>query len=225
MVLSEWTRLSLESGGAIDKYYFEHVYDTVIDMFDIFNGTFWLQWRTQITYQLVKLFFALTAAPFFLFTIGPLAKIFAHADPTAWTRGGRCVQPQPTGLAAYLSFLKNDVLNSSTFAAEFQDRFSQREVKQLTRAVVEGERLLASAWARPARFTRDTIKEKLRIDAILAKIVTKEKASPALYQKCFPDRMIVDDYIAAQEAEELRAKEMESKKVARGRKATASGSK
>ncbi len=49
--------------------------------------------------------------PFFVFTIGPLAKIFAHTDPTAWTRQGRCVAPDPNGLSSYLDWLKDDILN------------------------------------------------------------------------------------------------------------------
>ena len=77
-------------------------------------------WRTQITFQLIKLLFALTAVPFFIFTIGPFSKIFAHTDPTAWTRTGRCVRPDPNGLSAYLDWLKRDVLQNKTCAEELE---------------------------------------------------------------------------------------------------------
>lgn len=186
--------------------YFSMCFATSLSMLDIFTAEFWIRWRTQITFQLIKLFFALTAAPFFLFTIGPLAKLFAHADPTAWTRGGRCVRPDPNGLSAYLDWLKNDVLKNQRFADELNEHFPAREVKRLTRAVVEGERKLANAWSRPSHFTRVTTAEKIRIDEMLAKIVTEEKASAALYKQCFPDKVLQAQYKADQEAEELMTK-------------------
>ena len=75
----------------------------MVNMVHIFHPTFWTDWRTQITFQLIKLLFALTAVPFFIFTIGPTAKIFSHTDPTAWTRDGRCVKP---GTCQLLSILR-----------------------------------------------------------------------------------------------------------------------
>jgi len=205
MTLSEWTRLALESG--MGDNFIEHAFYTIIGMFTIFSGDFWREWRTQITFQIVKLLFALTAAPFFIFTIGPLAKIFAHADPTAWTSHGRCVKPDTNGLAAYLAFVKSDVLGNRRFADELNQRFPQRDIQRLKRAVVEGEQKLQAAWSRPAVFTRLTIREKQRIDKLLGEIVTKERASAELYKTCFPDKVIVDLYVAGLEAEEQRMKE------------------
>ena len=185
----------------------------------VFSGDFWVSWRTQITFQIVKLTFALTAAPFFIFTIGPLAKLFAHADATAWTRNGRCVVPDTNGLGAYLDWLKNDILKPRLFADEFRDRFPAREVKQLNRAVVEGERLLVSAWNRPSSAIRVTRAEKIRIDTLLAKIVTKEKASAALFAACFPDKVLVHEYIEEEEAKAKAKAEADAAKKAKAIKA------
>ena len=81
-------------------------------MMNVFSGSFWYDWHTQITFQLIKVLFSLTAVPFFIFTIGPLAKLFAHTDPTAYTRDGRITVPDPNGLSSYLRWIKEDVLNS-----------------------------------------------------------------------------------------------------------------
>ena len=118
------------------------------------NSDFWTAWRTQITFQVIKLLFALSAAPFFIFTIGPLSKLFTHTDPTAWTRSGQIVPPDPTGLEAYLRWISNDVLQSKAWADELHDRFPERDIKRLRRAVVDGEKCLKEAWWRPSSARR-----------------------------------------------------------------------
>ena len=70
---------------------------------------------------MVKLVFSLSSAPFFLFNVGPLAKLFAHTDETAYTRSGQIVTIDPTGLSAYLAWLKSDILSPRGFATELRD--------------------------------------------------------------------------------------------------------
>jgi len=216
MVESEWTRESLESGGELDKHFVTHVVGVMVNMVHIFHPTFWTDWRTQITFQLIKLLFALTAVPFFIFTIGPTAKIFSHTDPTAWTRDGRCVKPDPNGLSAYVDWLKTDVLLPGTVhQAEIEQRFPQRDLKRLNRAVVAGEQLASSAWSKPGSAVRVTQKEKRRIDKMLSEIVTKEKASDALYKACFPDQVLVDEYVDNVAEAKRKEKEAEEEKKRR----------
>ena len=74
----------------------------------------------QVSFEVVKLVFALSAAPFFCFTLGPVGKIFSHADPTAYTRSGRLAQTDTTGLSAYLVWLKADVLESERWRQELE---------------------------------------------------------------------------------------------------------
>ena len=47
--------------------------------------TNWDSWQCQITYGVMKVFFALSSAPFFLFTIGGLNKLFTHTEACAYT--------------------------------------------------------------------------------------------------------------------------------------------
>ena len=102
----------------------------------------------------------------------------------------------PNGLSAYVDWLKTDVLLPGTVhQAEIEQRFPQRDLKRLNRAVVAGEQLASSAWSKPGSAVRVTQKEKRRIDKMLSEIVTKEKASDALYKACFPDQVLVDEYV------------------------------
>ena len=82
-------------------------------------------------------------------------------------------------------------------------------MKRLNRAVIEGELCLEKAWNRPSSATRVTRAKKLKIDELLSSIITREKASDALYRQCFPDRVLIAEYIEEQEEAEERAKEAE----------------
>ena len=48
-------------------------------MLGFVTGGLWHTWQCEVTFQMVKLFFSLTAFPFFLFTIGPL-KVREHKE-------------------------------------------------------------------------------------------------------------------------------------------------
>merc|ERR1712216_659099 len=50
--------------------------------------TGWDTWQCQITFAVVKVFFMLSSAPFFIFTIGGLNKLFTHTEASAYTRDG-----------------------------------------------------------------------------------------------------------------------------------------
>ena len=57
----------------------------------------------------------------------------------------------PTGLSAYLRWIREDVLApNSAHAEELETRFSQKEVLNLRRAVKSAERTLKEAWRKPA---------------------------------------------------------------------------
>jgi len=199
MLKAEWTReamAAMERGEDLYRHSLYHFWLVMVDMTMIFSGDFWTRWRTQITYQVIKLLFALSTFPFFIFILGPFGKLFAHTDATAYTRNGRMVLPDANGLSAYLQWLKEDILGTHRWAMELETRFPARDLKRLRKAVTDGEVFLEKAWQRPARALAVTRKKKLEIDALLAEIVTKEKASAALYQKCFPDKVLVDEYVA-----------------------------
>jgi len=227
MLDAEWTKESLlaaQEGRDLDRHPLWHVSLMLYDMTGIFYGDFWTSWRTQITFQLMKVLFSLSAFPFFFFTIGPLAKLFAHADPTAYTRSGRLATPDAAGLSAYLRWLKNDVLGTKKYREELELNFPEREIKRLYRQVTEADQVLENAWKKPSSAVRLQRKAKLDLDKLLASIVTKEKASRKLFIKCFPDQFLVDAYIdklaAHKEAE--RAKEERSKQHAKELKKAAS---
>ena len=74
-----------------------HTLLLISDMMSIFSDSFWDDWHTQISFQIVKVIFSLSAVPFFLFTIGPLAKLFSHTDATAYMPDGRLTLPDPNG--------------------------------------------------------------------------------------------------------------------------------
>lgn len=143
---------------------------------------------------MVKLVFSLSSAPFFLFNVGPLAKLFAHTDETAYTRSGQIVTFDPTGLSAYLAWLKSDILSPRGFATELRDTLSIQDRLRLTAALRDAERHLERAWLRPATALRATRRKKAELEAVLATIVTEEGASAELFKACFPDRVLIQKY-------------------------------
>ena len=62
--------------------------------------------------------------------------------------------------------------------------------------MAEGEEVLASAWSRPGTAKRVMMRKKKEIDKLLNQIITVDKASPALYHRCFPDHILVAQYEA-----------------------------
>jgi len=194
-------------------------------MMNVFSGSFWYDWHTQITFQLIKVLFSLSAVPFFIFTIGPLAKLFAHTDPTAYTRDGRITVPDPNGLSSYLRWIKEDVLDSKTHAEELDNRFAAKDMLILRRAVKKAEGVLAHAWHKPGTARKVTTKEKLELDKKLHKIVNKEKATAELYQHCFPDHVLVDEFLEAKAQELEKKKQEEEEKKDRKRRLARSSSK
>jgi len=79
---------------------------------------------------------------------------------------------------------------------ELYDNFPRKKLSQLEKAVAQGEQLLVTAMERPSTALRETRKKKMEIDALLRSIVTREASSDALFQKCFPDMVIVETYLA-----------------------------
>jgi len=159
----------------------------------------------QVTFAVVKLVFALSAAPFFCFTLGPVGKVFAHADPTAYTPSGRLAQTDTSGLSAYLAFWKEDVLESERFRQELDTTFTPAEMQKVHSAVESGERCLEDAWQRPGTVKRTTLRKKREIDDLLRTIITRDRASEALYRQCFPDRVLVEQFVRAQARSKVQA--------------------
>ena len=68
-----------------------------------------------------------------------------------------------------------------------------------------------------------TTKEKLELDKKLLKVVSKEKASRELYNHCFPDRVLVEEYLEEKDKEkEAKKKEEEEKKARKAKKSSLS---
>jgi len=171
----------------------------------LIQGGAFATWRAQVTFAVVKLVFALSAAPFFCFTLGPVGKVFAHADPTAYTPSGRLAQTDTSGLSAYLAFWKEDVLESERFRQELDTTFTPAEMQKVHSAVESGERCLEDAWQRPGTVKRTTLRKKREIDDLLRTIITRDRASEALYRQCFPDRVLVEQFVRAQARSKVQA--------------------
>ena len=101
----------------------------------LLNGSAWNTWRSQVTFSIVKLLYYLSAAPFTVFILGPLVKLISHAEPTGYTKNGRIVERDPTGLSAYVSWLKGSILESTRFENELKEDFSQADRQKLDKMV------------------------------------------------------------------------------------------
>jgi len=160
----------------------------------VLSGRAWETWQAKMTFQICKLLFAFSAFPFFVFNT-PLGRLFSHADATAYTSWGQLTFPDPAGLGAFLHWIKHDIISSSSYhATEFKERFDMLERAKLRLAVKDAERHLAQAWKRPALVRKVSAKEKRKLEALLASIVTKKTASAELYQACFPDQVVLERY-------------------------------
>ena len=157
----------------------------------------WDTWQSHITFEIVKLVFALTTFPFFIFMVDALNTLFTHTDATGYTPSGSIIGADLNGLSAYLGWIKEDILSEySPWNSEFDDhsKFKERDMAKLHEIIEEGEQCLLDAWQRPGSAVRVTRKKMLDIDAALAKVVTRESASEELFRRCFPDKVLIDEY-------------------------------
>jgi hypothetical protein len=165
-------------------------------LWNVLNGSAWLTWRAQLTFYIVKLLFALSAAPFTLLLFGQLHKLFSSAEPTGYTPAGRLARMDTNGLSNYLAWLREEVLDSVRFEAELREDFKQPDIAKLHRAVEEAEHFLTRAWERPHSAPKETRTRKEELIKLLASIITRDTASDALYAHCFPDRVLLEQFSA-----------------------------
>ena len=165
-------------------------------LWTVLNGSAWLTWRAQLTFHIVKLLFALSAAPFTLCLFGQLHKLFSSAEPTGYTPAGRLVPMDCNGLSNYLAWLREEVLDSARFEEELREDFKQPDIAKLHRAVAEAEHFLIKAWERPHSAPKETRKRKEELVKLLDSIITRNTASDALYAHCFPDRVLLEQFSA-----------------------------
>ena len=171
----------------------------------LLNGSAWNTWRSQVTFSIVKLLYYLSAAPFTVFILGPLVKLISHAEPTGYTKNGRIVERDPTGLSAYVSWLKGSILESTRFENELKEDFSQADRQKLDKMVKDGEAFLDVMWKTPKSAKKKGAKKKKELDEQLAKIINRDTASDALYTTCFPNRVLVEQYKRSRQREKVAA--------------------
>jgi len=175
-------------------------------------------WRARLSFGITKLFFSLSAAPFFPLTISVINKLFTHADPTAYTADGRLTRMDSVGLAAYLVFLRDDVVYSSRFQVEFETDFAASEVERLKAAIVEGQAYLDALWENPiGNIPKRCAKKKKRVEAVVKSVITRQTASDTLYRTVFPNEVLVEEYVAAKAKRKAAAaaREKESAELTR----------
>ena len=63
-------------------------------------------YQIQVTLNVLKVGFSLSAFPFIFFQIGPLQKLMTSTVPTAYNRAGVCVHADPHGLSSLCVFLR-----------------------------------------------------------------------------------------------------------------------
>lgn len=179
-----------------------HVLQQFLSTLTTFSG-----WEAEITYAVVKILYALSAFPFFFFTIGPLTQLFTHTEPTAYTRDGRLVAVDTTGLSAYLNWFKEDVLGVDRFSFELDSNFSRKDVERIKKAISKSEHVRDDAWKRPATALKVTRKKKAELDSLLRSIITKDVASEMLYRACFPDSVLIERFVEERDERRAQAKE------------------
>lgn len=158
--------------------------------------TFWAGWRVEISFNICYAVFALSAFPFCLLMIPFINKLFTLAVPTAYNENGQLTYSDTYGLSACLRNLRCEVLEAPRFARELRDDFTQPEVERLWKALRFGEAALQAAWSRPRTMWRATQRALQHVLDEVEKVVTKAKASEALYKQCFPDAVLVEQYKA-----------------------------
>ena len=108
------------------------------------------------------------------------------------------------------------VLGSHKYAHELEERFPERDMKKLYRAVREADHVLQTAWKKPSSARREMLAQKRKLEKLLSEIVTEQKASRDLFIKCFPDHHIVKEYV---EKQAILAEQEKEKKAAKAGKA------
>lgn len=153
-------------------------------------------WRVGISFGLCKMMFALSAFPFFpISMVGSVNTLFTHADPTAYTEDGQLTQVDPTGLSAYLRFLREDVLDASRFQDELATAFEPADVAKMRAALEDGERFLADVWSRPGgNIRKRCLKKKKEITKVIMSVITRKSASDGLYSHVFPNAVLVEQF-------------------------------
>ena len=73
-------------------------------------------------------------------------------------------------------------------------RSAQEELQKLRKALHDGEECLCGAWKLRRTMQQVTTKMKHRVHAVLRSVVTKDRASEALYRRCFPNEALVEEY-------------------------------
>jgi len=63
----------------------------------------------------------------------------------------------------------------------------------------------AACAGRPGTVKRTTLRKKREIDDLLRTIITRDRASEALYRQCFPDRVLVEQFVRAQARSKVQA--------------------
>ena len=68
------------------------------------------------------------------------------------------------------------------------------QVAKLWSALEEGEECVVSAWRR--KWTMSVVTDAMmrKVMGVVKSIVTKDRASQALYQACFPNEILVEQY-------------------------------
>jgi len=152
---------------------------------------------TKISFAICKVLFALSAAPFFPLTIGVIGRLFTHADETAYTAEGKLTRLDSSGLSNYLDWLRSDLLESSRFQHELQTDFSTKDLNDLRNAVEDGEKFLVQLWAAPyGNVRRRCLVKKKEVVHKISSIITRERASDALYTHVFPNAVLIEGYEA-----------------------------
>ena len=155
--------------------------------------------------------FELSAFPFLALLISSVNQLVLLAQPTAYNENGELTRTDTIGLAAYLRFLRRDVLESRRFQNELHEDFTEAERQKLWSALAEGHACLKKAWRRRRTMAAVTKKEKLRIKALAHGIITKTRASQALYKNCFPNEILVDEYSQRRAAQKKNEPKEESR--------------
>lgn len=78
-------------------------------------------------------------------------------------------------------FLRVDVLYASRFQHEFSTAFEAAEVQRMRKALEDGEAFLEKEWHYAGDIKKRLASEKKRIEKVIRSIITRKKASDALY--------------------------------------------
>ena len=152
----------------------------LLAVLQVIKGSAFGTWQAKLTFQVCKVIFSFSAFPFFIFNT-PLGKLFAHADPTAYTRTGRLTKLDTNGLSAYLTWLKEDILApNARFADEIKRILEVKDRIRLRVAIKDAERTLENAWKQPRSVQRVTAKKKEQLKAILLSTITRESFAGAV---------------------------------------------